>query len=53
MARINLTLKTELRWWGMPLLNCAAAWCWIIGRDEIAPGFIEWLVRYGLKIEVE
>jgi hypothetical protein len=53
MAQINVSLKTRKRWWLMPLLNCAVVWCWLAGRDEIAPGFIDWLVRYGLIIEVE
>ncbi|MDB1113556.1 hypothetical protein [Pseudomonas extremaustralis] len=53
MARIELKLKATRRWWLMPLLNCAAAWYWITGRNEIAPGFIDWLVRHGLTIEVE
>ena len=53
MAQINVSLKTRKRWWLMPLLNCAVVWCWLTGRDEIAPGFIDWLVRYGLIIEVE
>lgn len=53
MAQINVTLKTTLRWWVSPLMSCAAVWYWITGRDEIAPGFIGWVVRHGLIIEVE
>ncbi|AZE96644.1 hypothetical protein C4J96_4566 [Pseudomonas orientalis] len=53
MAQIKLILKTRKRWWVAPLLSCALVWCWLTGRDEIAPGFIDGLVRYGLIIEVE
>lgn len=53
MAQINVTLKTRKRWWVMPLLKCSVVWYWLTGRDEIAPGFIDWLVRHGLIIEVE
>lgn len=52
MAQINVTLKTTLSWWVMPLLNCSVVWYWLTGREEIAPGFIDWLVRHGVKIEV-
>jgi hypothetical protein len=53
MASIELNLKATLRWWVMPLLNCAVVWCWLTDRDEIAPGFIDWVVRSGIRIEVE
>ena len=53
MAKINLTLKTRARWWVVPLLNCSVAWYWFAGRDKFAPGFIDWVVRHGLTIEVE
>lgn len=53
MASINLTLKTKLSWWVKPMLYVAVAWCWIARRDQIAPAFIDWIVRHGLKIEVE
>ncbi|WP_277592970.1 hypothetical protein [Pseudomonas chlororaphis] len=53
MAQINITLKTTRRWWMVPLLNCAASWCWITGRGDVPAGFIDWVVRHGLKIEVE
>ncbi len=52
MARIELKLKTTRRWWFMPLLNCAAAWYWITGQNEIAPRFIDWIVRHGINIEI-
>lgn len=53
MANIEFKLKTKFSWWVMPLLNCAVVWCWLTGRDEIAPGFIDWVVRHGLTIELE
>ncbi|MDB1112965.1 hypothetical protein [Pseudomonas extremaustralis] len=53
MARIELKLKTTRRWWVMPLFNCAVAWFWITGREDVSPGFVDWLVRHGLIIEVE
>lgn len=53
MASIEFKLKTTLRWWVMPLLNCAVVWYLIAGRDEVAPSFTDWLVRHGLIIEVE
>ncbi|RVD78177.1 hypothetical protein [Pseudomonas koreensis] len=53
MTQINVTLKAKRRWWVMPLLNCAFVWYWLTGRDKLAPGFIDWVVRRGLIIEVE
>ena len=53
MACIEFKLKTTLSWWVMPLLNCAVVWYWLTGRDEIAPGFIDGIVRHGLTIELE
>jgi hypothetical protein len=53
MAQINVTLKTTLRWWVSPLMSCAAVWYWLSGRDKIAPGFIDWVVKRGVRIEVE
>lgn len=53
MAQINVTLKATLKWWLMPLINCAVVWYWIIGRNQIAPSFIDWVVRHGITIEVK
>nr|WP_315413883.1 hypothetical protein [uncultured Pseudomonas sp.] len=53
MAQINVTLTTRKRWWVMPLLNCAVVWYWLTGRDKIVPGFIDWVVKRGVRIEVE
>ncbi|WP_219268777.1 hypothetical protein [Pseudomonas sp. Xaverov 259] len=52
MASIEFKLKTTLSWWVMPLLNCTVVWWWLTGRDDIPPGFIDWVVRHGLKIEL-
>lgn len=53
MASIEFKLKTTFSWWVMPLVNFAVVWYWLTGRDEIAPGFIDWIVRHGLTIELE
>ena len=53
MAGIEFKLKTTLSWWVMPLLSCALVWYGLTGRDEIAPGFIDWVLRHGLTIELE
>ena len=53
MAETTLTLKTTSGWWVMPLCKCALAWCWITGREEVDPRFIDWVVRHGIKIEVQ
>lgn len=53
MASIEFKLKTKFSWCVMPLINCAVVWYWLTGRDEIAPGFIDWIVRHGLTIELE
>jgi hypothetical protein len=37
----------------MPLLSCAALWCRMMSRCDVPAGFIDWVVRHGLKIEVE
>jgi len=52
MASIEFKLKTTLSWWVMPPLNCAVVWHRITRRDEIAPGFIDWVVHHGLTIEL-
>lgn len=53
MDSIEFKLKTKFSWWMMPLLKCAVVWYWLTGRDEIAPGFIDWIVRHGLTIELK
>lgn len=53
MASIEFKLKTTLSWWVMPMLNCAVVWYWLTGRDKIVPGFIDWVVKRGVRIEVE
>ncbi|MBL0793671.1 hypothetical protein [Pseudomonas sp. B7] len=53
MAQINVTLKTTLRWWVSPLMSCGVVWYWLTGRDKFAQGFIEWVVKHGIRVEVE
>ena len=53
MASIEFKLKATFSWWVKPLLNCAVVWYLLTVREEIAPGFIDWVVRHGLTIELE
>lgn len=53
MVQITFKMKTTLRWWVIPLVKYSVVWDMLTRREEVSPAFIDWVVRHGLKIELE